>query len=369
MSIRNYIGGAILTLPLLLSQGAHSQDQQEAPSYNILELPAVHSELAAKSLIYTVRKFGDRYFATGQRGHILFSDDGGNTWQQAEVPVRSSILDISFPSENIGYAVGHEGVILKTTDGGKTWSLIYDGYRIAENGLKFYTALLEEDPENEIYAALADEMDFAVSQGADKPLFGIYCFGDDACNAIGAYGLSLRTRNGGETWEPTMHRNENLSFYHMFDSAALPGKNRFFLVGEAGMFMVAVIDEETGGAVQLDNVPWEGSFFTATNSTQSNAIIVGGLRGRMFRTPDEGLTWEEISKPDTSSIVDTLTLSDGRIVATGVAGELLISTDDGSSFTRFNAGETGRVNTLAEGPDNTLILGGPKGLSKVKLPQ
>ncbi len=368
MSIRNYIGGAILTVPLLLTHGAQAQDQQQPPSYNILELPAVQTELAAKSLVYSVRKFGNRYFATGQRGHILFSDDGGDSWQQAEVPVRSSLLDIAFPTHDVGYAVGHEGVILKSTDAGKTWTLVYDGYRIASEGLKFYTALMEEDPDSDIYAALADEMDFAVSQGADKPLFSIHCFGPEACNAIGAYGLSIRTRNGGESWEPTMHRNENLSFYHMFDTASLPGKNRFFLVGEAGMFMIARVDEAAGGAQQIDNVPWEGSFFTATD-TQDDTIVVGGLRGRMFKTPDEGLTWNEVSKPATSSIVDTVTLSDGRVVATGVAGEILLSSDNGSSFKRIASDDLGRINTLAEGPDNTLIVGGPKGLGKVKLPQ
>ncbi len=82
------------------------------PKYDVLQLPAVPSALASKSLIYSIRKFGDRFFATGHHGHILYSDDGGESWQQAQVPVRSSILDIDFPTPELGWAVGHEGVIL-----------------------------------------------------------------------------------------------------------------------------------------------------------------------------------------------------------------------------------------------------------------
>ena len=89
----------------------------------------------------------------------------------------------------------------------------------------------------------------------------------------------------------------------------------------------------------------------------------------MFRTADAGDTWTVVEKPPTSAIVDSTKLSDGRLVAVGVAGEVLVSTDNGASFTRADVGEVGRVNAVAEGPGNTLLLGGPKGIKKVTLPQ
>ena len=63
-----------------------------AKSYDVLELPAVKSELAAKSLIFTIRQYHGTWYATGHHGHILFSEDGGDSWTQAEVPVRSALL-------------------------------------------------------------------------------------------------------------------------------------------------------------------------------------------------------------------------------------------------------------------------------------
>jgi len=42
-----------------------------AAKYDVLELPAAPSELASKSLIFSIDKFVDRYYAVGHRGHIL----------------------------------------------------------------------------------------------------------------------------------------------------------------------------------------------------------------------------------------------------------------------------------------------------------
>lgn len=124
----------VCALALAATSSAAPESTPESPRYDVLNLPAIPSALAAQSLIYSISKFGDRYFATGQHGHILYSDDGGESWQQAEVPVRSSILDIDFPSPELGWAVGHEGVILHSSDGGKTWVKQFDGLRYGELG-------------------------------------------------------------------------------------------------------------------------------------------------------------------------------------------------------------------------------------------
>ena len=369
MRIRKTMMGAVVALVLLPLPWVQAADSEF--KYDILKLPAVPSDMAAKSMIYTVKKFGDRYFATGHHGHILYSDDGGESWTQAEVPVRSSILDIDFPTPERGYAVGHEGVILTSEDGGKTWVKRFDGLQYSKEGLAYYQKLAEENPDNEAYPRYVGEMEFSMSQGADKPFFRVECLTELQCYAVGAYGMLVLTEDGGKTWVPRLHTVENDSFYHVFDFSPLPGDGRYFLAGEAGLFMVADVsnpDKEQRYAKKVHSVPWEGSFFTAVD-TADGAVVFGGLRGRMFRTADAGDTWVVVEKPPTSAIVDSVLLSDGRLVAVGVAGEVLVSADNGLSFTRANVGELGRVNAVAEGPGNTLILGGPKGLRKITLPQ
>ena len=363
----------VFVLVMATAASASASAQTEGGKYDVLELPAVQSELASETLIYSISKFDDRYFATGQHGHILYSDDGGDSWQQAEVPVRSSILDIDFPSPELGWAAGHEGVILHSKDGGKTWVKQYDGLRYGTEGLQYYEALAAANPDNEKYPLLVDEMQFAISQGADKPLFRIAFSTTTHGYALGAYGMILETQDGGENWLPVLENVENDGFFHIFDFAPLPQPGKFFASGEAGLLLEGDINEEIGKRVQT--IPWVGSFFTIIDATDGG-MVIGGLRGNMFRTDDVGATWTTVTKPMTSAIVDSTRLTDGRLVAVGIGGEVLVSTDNGASFVAVpvsGGGQlytmSGRIYAVSEGPDGTLLLGGPNGIHKVKLPQ
>lgn len=340
-----------------------------AKKYDVLELPSAPSEMASKSLILAVKQYGDRYFATGAQGHILYSDDGGESWTQAQVPVRSTLTDVFFINPQLGWAAGHEGVILHSKDGGATWSKQYDGLRYGQEGLKFYQDLAASHPENPVYPLMIEEMEFAISQGADKPLFGVRFHTPTYGHAMGAYGMVLRTLDGGHTWEHAMHNTENEGFYHIFDSAHLPEQGKYFLTGEAGLLMVGDINERN--ARQVKSVPWEGSFFT-TVASSDGAIVMGGLRGRMFRSNDAGDTWSAVKKPPTSAIVDSLRLDNGDLIAVGIGGELLRSSDNGMSFAPVKVamaapGNRERIYSAAQGPDNTLIVGGPSGLRKLSI--
>jgi photosystem II stability/assembly factor-like uncharacterized protein len=359
MMLKRALSGVVLALVLVAGPAIRAE------AYDVLELPAVPSALASRSLIFSIHKFGDRYFAAGHHGHILFSDDGGDTWTQAGVPVRSSLLDIHFPTPELGWAVGHEGVILHSSDGGKTWVKQYDGNRYGSEGLAYYQKLAAEDPDNEYYDVLVGEMEFAIEQGADKPFFRVFFLNAEQGYAMGAYGMSMVTFDGGEHWEHNLHRFENDSFYHVFDFAPLPEPGTFFLSGEAGLFMVGNVQERTGK--RIHSVPWEGSFFTSA-AASDGAIIMGGLRGRMFRTEDIGDTWTVVEKPPTSSIVGSTRLEDGRLIFVGIAGEILVSEDDGDSFSLVPISSGDRIYTVAEGPTGTLLVGGPRGIKKLTLP-
>lgn len=359
MIARNALLAVLLTLVMTPLSVIH------AKTYDVLELPAAPSELASKSLIFSLGKYHDRFFAVGQRGHILYSDDAEN-WTQAEVPVRSTLLDITFPTPEKGWAVGHEGVILHSADGGKTWVKQFDGLRYGQEGKAYYEELAAQDPNDDLYPFLVEEMDFAISQGADKPLFRVYFHDEKRGHALGAYGMIVQTTDGGNSWQHVLHNMENDSFYHIFDATPLPEQGNFFISGEAGLFMLGDINEQKG--VQTESVPWEGSFFT-TIAAADGGVVTGGLRGRMFLTNDEGVSWQAVEKPATSSIVDSARLANDSLVAVGIAGEVLLSTDNGMSFSRLSINTGGRIYAVAEGPEGTLLFGGPDGISKHAIPQ
>ena len=132
--------------------------------------------------------------------------------------------------------------------------------------------------------------------------------------------------------------------------------------------MVGDATLDTPSGKRVHTVPWEGSFFTS-NDTVDRAIVMGGLRGRMFRTEDLGANWEVVEKPPTSALVDSTRLSNDNLVFVGIAGEVLLSTDNGHSFSRLPINPGGMVFTVAEGSEGTLLLGGPSGIQKVAIPQ
>ena len=178
--------------------------------------------------------------------------------------------------------------------------------------------------------------------------------------------MILRPYDGGKKWLPGLHSMENDACYHVFDFAPLPEKGRFFLAGEAGLFMIGDANAQSGTLVE--NVPWEGSFFTSI-AAADGSIVLGGLRGRMFRTADEGLTWEDVQKPPGSSLVASVKLSDGRLIFAGIAGDMVISSDNGATFSRLMLSSGNRIYTVEEGPSGTLLVGGPAGIQKLTLPQ
>tara|TARA_R110001592_G_scaffold337300_1_gene623558 strand:+ start:165604 stop:166689 length:1086 start_codon:yes stop_codon:yes gene_type:complete len=361
MAIRKVLLGALLGALLIPCTLAY------ADGYDVLNLPASPTTMADKAPLFVVRKFGDRYFAAGDRGHIIYSDDDGKTWTQASVPVRSTLLDVFFLNDKLGWAVGHEGVILHSSDGGLSWELQYDGLRYGEEGLAFYSKLAAENPEDELYPYMIGEMEFAIEQGADKPFFGVVFYDENHGHAAGAYGMIVVTRDGGKTWQHVLHHMENDDFYHIFDFTPLPEPGRSFLVGEAGLLLVGDINEER--AVRVHSVPWEGSFFTAV-AAADGAVVMGGLRGRMFRTTDEGHSWTVVEKPPSSALVALTRLADGTLIAGGVAGEILMSKDDGLSFVMTPASYTaGPIFDLTPGAGDSLIIAGPKGIKSATLPQ
>lgn len=349
-----------LLVCLFLSQIAHA-----TVDYDVLNLPSAKSHLAAKSLIFSVEKFGDRVFATGQRGHIVYSDDMGESWSQAEVPVRVGILDIFFASAEKGWAVGHGGVILHSSDGGKTWEKQYDGYRFGTEGLAYYKEQSAANPDSEVLKFLIGEMEYAIDQGADKPFFKVYFLNESVGYAFGAYGIMVRTEDGGKSWTHAMHNVENDNFYHLFDYTMMDNGN-FLLNGEAGLIFNASVTDQY--AKLIENTPYEGSFFTSVNA-KDGSVVLGGLRGFAFVSHDYGETWTEVKKPATGSIVDSVLLSDGRLVLVTVTGDVLVSNDSGDTFSSANTPKVGPIFAVEDAGNGQLLVGGPRGIIKIALSQ
>lgn len=330
-------------------------------TYDVLNLPALPSHRATQAKLFGIARAGDRMVVVGQRGFILYSDDFGSNWQQAKVPVRSTLLSVYFPTPQQGWAVGHDGVVLHSSDGGETWVKQLDGYQAIEIGLAHYRKLAEAEPENELYPAFVGELEFAESQGADRPFFLTWFEDEQVGWAIGAYGLAMRTLDGGASWLPILDNTDNFDFRHMFDYEVV-GEMRY-LTGESGLIWV---QSQRLMSVKAIIPIYDGSFYTIISSKNGD-LIAAGLRSTAFRSSDKGQNWDHLELPTSASIVGSTRLQDGRIVLVSQAGDVLLSNDDGVSFNKVEVDKPFPFSDVKEGRPGELILVGSGGVTTLTL--
>lgn len=272
-----------LAVLLALLQGA-----AQASNYvDVLDLPAKPSALALRSPLLDVVRAGERVVTVGQRGHILYSDDAGQSWQQAQVPVSSDFNAVHFPSAKLGWAVGNDGVILHSNDAGATWSKQLDGRQIGELVRRHYSSLASAEPGNEQWATLAAEGQRLIDEGADKPFLDVWFADERTGYAVGVFNLILATRDGGQSWTPLQDRTDNPQGLHL-NAIAATG-DALYLAGEQGLLRKWDADQERFVAVAT---PYQGSYFGVIG--MPGEVLVYGLRGHAFHSRDAGLNWQPL---------------------------------------------------------------------------
>ena len=260
----------------LLWLPAAAQDAGEPP-------PAERLPLAAKSLLLDITRDAEgRFVAVGERGHVVHSGDG-KEWSQAEVvPTRSTLTTVTSRGPDL-WAGGHDTVIIHSEDGGVTWELVYF------------------DPDRA------------------QPVMDIHFVDGQTGYAIGAYGLMMKTRDGGNTWDEF---EVSLDGWHLNALIDL-GDGRLLITGEQGL---SYLSSDAGETWETIEMPYPGSMFGAVQA--GACIVVYGLRGNVQRSCDDGLNWEALASPTESSLAGGAA-RDGTVLLVGNSGEVVTVGADG----------------------------------------
>ncbi|WCN13505.1 hypothetical protein GV054_11050 [Marinomonas mediterranea] len=285
-----------------------------AATADAMERAAVQSNLGSTSVLLGAAYAGVPLFTVGERGLILRSSDNGKTWQQVPSPVSVTLTDISFSDENNGYAIGHSGIILATKNGGESWEIKLNGVKLAKQ------LLIEAESDGDEHAIR--EMQRLVDDGPDKPFFDLLQLGPKHVVAVGAYGLAIETKDGGETWQSWMGRIENFFGYHLY--AIKKQGDHILIAGEQGFIALSMDNGQTFSTIES---PYEGSFFTA-ELLPNNDLIVAGLRGNAFVSHDNGASWNTIMNPIPASITGSTVSKDGQVFMSNQAGMILSLSND-----------------------------------------
>ena len=272
--------------------------------------------LAVESLLLDVVRIGDRLVAAGERGHIIYSDDGHDWVQSKAVPTRSTINKL-FVLDNRLWAAGHDSVILTSADRGKTWTRQY----------------------------------FAPERM--QPIMDIYFSDADRGLAIGAYGLMLFTTDGGQTWEDRLVNDED--DYHL-NALLTYADGRYLIAGEAG-YSYRSFDQ--GQSWQSMDMPYLGSMFGAVK-TEEDCVLFFGLRGHIQKSCDLGDNWTELETDSETTIADAVSFQ-GKVLMVGNSGSVLEYNGDGdfSEYRHSSGVDFAAVIHLGEG---RFLLAGEEGV-------
>lgn len=318
-------------------------------------LPSIPSAKAPKSLLLDVVAVGKRLVAVGERGHILLSDDGGKTWRQPAVPVRSLLTAVYFVDDKQGWAVGHDSVVLHTPDGGENWALQnYKEYSPESAAAMAEEEFVDESMDDAAYdESFEEDTGRAIGSREGVPLLDVWFADASRGVAVGAYGLMLQTADGGKTWTDASDTISNPEGWHFNAIAGHPASGVVVIAGEKGTFYRSV---DAGRSFSPSRSPYDGSFFGAAVGADG-AFYVFGLQGSLFRSADQGVGWTSLATGVTSGLNDACSTADGRLLVTGNAGVLLTVTADGKTVTTERRPDRQAVLSCARAGNEIVLVG------------
>ena len=293
---------------------------------------AMQMDKAATSLLLDIAAVGDRLVAVGERGHILYSNDNGDSWVQAPVPTSAMLTRVFFINDKLGWAVGHDGNVLASHDGGVTWELQRDGV----------SAQTQLDLEEAVFA---------------PPLMDVWFANEKRGWASGAYGTLLHTSNGGRTWLDWSPKVDNADQLH-FNGVIGTADGTLFLASEWGTIFRSSTAGESWKATESG---YEGSFFGLVTNPATHSLFAYGLRGTVYRSTDDGLSWAEVQSKVQGSLFGACATREGRLTFVGSNGAVTRSEDDGENFKVLVQASSLGVYGIAPMSDGQYMLSGEGG--------
>lgn len=288
-----------------------------------LDDPAIQIKEPAKVVLLSITKAGNRLVAVGERGVIITSDDAGKSWKQAAVPSSDSLTVVKFVSPTVGWAAGHSGLVLHTEDGGRSWICQLNGRMAGQLASAAMKARYAGKSTPDAVAQL-ENAERMVNDGPDKPFLDLYF--EDAQNGllVGAYGMIVRTEDGGKTWSSWMDRLDNPEGHHLY--AVNKVGNNIYIAGEQGLFF-----QSTDGGKKFKKfvTPYAGTYFAMTAAPDGD-LILAGMKGTIMRF--SGKTFTKVQSPSNVNLSAMTWLSNGSLLLLNQDGKMLISHDQGKTI-------------------------------------
>lgn len=347
--------GAFAILPLLARVAA------AAPDFPPLHRPAIALKNPAGVFLIGLAMAGGRLVAVGAHGAIVYSDDDGQSWRQAAVPVSVTLTCVGFATPSIGWAAGDYGIVLHTADGGESWQVQLDGLQVNALMLRAAQDLATAQPDNPGAARALRRAGIFGAAGPDKPFLALWPVSATRATVFGAYRMAVETQDGGQSWVDASLRLTDPLSHNIYGVSATPGA--VFLAEETGLVLCST---DAGASFALLGQPAQATLFGVL-ALPGGTVLAYGVAGTLVRSTDLGATWNSLAIGTAGNLTAAMALRDGSVVITGQRGTVFRSHDGGASFQPLTAQLGMELYAVAQAPDGALIFAGDGGVRRLPL--
>ena len=273
---------------------------------------------------------------------IQYSDDGGATWEQGVVnptTFLTTINNVDYADETVGYVVGGPNFIARTQDGGKNWNKINApgdtqtyfndvAFSTAEYGFVIAGDMEGDDDDDDTWAEdkSIDSWDTSApapdyntmrevynklahqARLAHDPIYRMESRHENPGAAKGTNGRIWRTTDGGMTWELVL--SEPLQTFYLIQQL---NDDELWVLGEPHIMTTNVFSlwkssdggttwEDVTSRVPLPNIPSIAAFAIGAMSFQPSGVVgllggagqsmLGAYKSLLYYSDDRGETWQ-----------------------------------------------------------------------------
>ncbi|MFZ1320199.1 MAG: YCF48-related protein [Ignavibacteria bacterium] len=331
------------------------------------------------------------HFINGMTGFVVGNDngkmyktsDGGENWNLV-LTANSTLWDLDFATNTLGFAVGLEGKIFKSTDGGNLWNQIssqtlnplfcidmYDSLNGMVGGRNYLSKttngginwVVQNITYKNVFSQIVSinfvnfHSQFALPVNDDSLFLttngGLNWFGKfmpevdfDAYRAISFinpdtgllvtdYGRLRRTYNAGTNWITNSTYKPRYSQPNILWAGELLNSNVAYACGAGGRVV-----KSTDGAVTWFTTTGGNENFYSNYFINSNTGFTVGTDGKILKTTNAGVNWIEKQSNTLQRLreVDFPSVNIGYTC--GDTGTVLKSTDEGESWSDISPGGT-----------------------------
>ena len=280
---------------------------------------------------------------------------------QSKLAAKELLLSAAYAGKRI-VAVGEFGDIVYSDDEGKSWTqaktvptqatltavtFINDklGYAVGHDAIVLRTRDAGVTWQRAFYDPKSETPFLTVLFESKKHGF-----------AMGAFSKFVETKDGGETWKERTLSEGLLDDYHL--NGAFETKNgTIFVAAEFGVVYRSTDDGATFDRIQT---PYEGSFWGGL-ALDDGSVMVFGMRGNAYRTTDNGETWTKVDTGTDKSIAGGVQIDKDHVVLTGLQGYVGYSDDGGLHFKEVTRADRLGYSAVVKGAKGQIIVFGEPG--------